>query len=507
MNHLRNLGVVIAIMIIVTACGSTNNEPLTAGEIDLVQPASSAGGSDLRSVAEAAADAPGYCRTLAEMDTLDDQDDRFAGRGFELFVELLDGLAAEGPKDSRSEIGGYANDFRAFVELDVDLDDPAIYSAEEFVVVVQVGVASEGFDELAPVLVKAFLDDCGAGFMDSISGEVLPSEPVESAETAEPSETTGTLGPVDGHDADADLVGEPFEETIVGPFGSDQFNNTDFEITDVQWSNRPPSQYGETETPIRAVDADRRFVYLTVALNNTDPNDSVLITDEHLTLIAGDGDPISGIDVSGISVAKIYLEPVSSQIRTYGFEVGAVLPTTELTLRYADGALPGFIKVSGPSEPNPYPIPVTPPAPVEYFGNLQSDCDVPYSWTVDTARVLTEIPVEYESPAASVNSRARVGSRWLHLEGFITSGDGAGSCTVPTGVVSKDSLRLIIDGRPVEPMGAPIRSIGENASVGVNLLWEIPVDAKELAIKALGRDSETTESPLTLPELPTLRGE
>ncbi|MEE9414106.1 MAG: hypothetical protein V3V01_02405, partial [Acidimicrobiales bacterium] len=72
---------------------------------------------------------------------------------------------------------------------------------------------------------------------------------------------------------------------------------------------------------------------------------------------------------------------------------------------------------------------------------------------------------------------------------------------------SKDSLRLIIDGRPVEPMGAPIRSIGENASVGVNLLWEIPVDAKELAIKALGRDSETTESPLTLPELPTLRGE
>lgn len=506
MNHAKKAGVALVAAIILAACGTSANEPLTAGQIDLDEATHSAGRNDGPSssgdtTAEFAADAPEYCHTLARL-TGENSSEGAPERVFEVFVDLLDDLSEEGPEHLRDEIGGFADDYRSLNEhgFDLLLRDPSELTEAELDIVIDLGSAAERFDGLGDELLLAFRNDCGDDFVDSISGapEWLPSYGDRGS---------GSVAGDNFDPSNPDFAGEPFEETIAGPFGTGRFNNTDFVITDVEWSNRPPGQFRDESIPIFEGDVDRRFVYLTIELINNDPNDRVSVTDAHLGLLVDDGKPIAGTEALDSSGVGRYLEPTSTQVRIFGFEVGQVVPVEQLTLRFSNDALPGFIDVSGESAPNPYPLTIDGPAPGEYIGNLIDGCDVPYTWTVNTATVLLDLPAEYDGPGPNINSRAKNGKRWLRLEGVITTGTGVGSCSSAQGVINRDSFRLVIDGRPFEPLGAPNEIIGENASIAVDLFWEIPADATELATKGLGRDDNTFESPFAPPNIPSVRGE
>lgn len=115
--------------------------------------------------------APSHCRTLAALDAPDGSitgPERTA-----IFTDLLEQLADEGPKALRHEIAGYAQDHRIVgEELGFDYAfevDQNFMTAEALALVTQLGVASDGFDDLADELVPTLRQDCGDVFVDSLT--------------------------------------------------------------------------------------------------------------------------------------------------------------------------------------------------------------------------------------------------------------------------------------------------------------------------------------------------
>ena len=306
---------------------------------------------------------------------------------------------------------------------------------------------------------------------------------------------------------DPDPVFQPFTEVVEGPFGSGEVSNATIEITDAVWSNRTPRDFEDESAEPDVEDTDERFLYLTVDIVNDDPNDTFQSNAESYTVI-GENGPAIVAESTGF-VAPL-ISPLTAQTRTLGFDLGEVVDAGTLTLRFADDAIPEFIDVIAPAAetPSAYPVDVSTPAPGEYIGSNTAGCDVPYTWTVDTATVFIDIPAEFDGNGASTNSRANIGQRWIRLTGSMSAGSQVDKPeALCGGNVNGSNLRLVVDGLGMEPLVAPNVSLGVDESVSLDLLWAIPADATELAIQGLGPNDSMFESPFTVPALPAVRGE
>lgn len=523
---------VVAAALAFSACGSSDGaEPLEAGRVELENPdgnddpsASTAEGSvpsdgengnAVASAGETTAinldnlqtdriipsGAPDYCTTLA---VLDESSDLPRQTQFELLVKLIDEFAQDGPDELRSGLAEIADDYRDISDIGIDyLDvDQNQMTSDGLNKVIQLGVATEQFDAMTPRLIEQVGLDCGDGFVEFLNSD-------GSADNSSDDPDAEPEGVDDGR---PDLfVGEVFDEAADGPFGTGTFNNTVFTITDVVWSNRNFTNFFKTDPEISESDVDERRAFITLELVNSDPNDRVLVNESHLTLLFGD-EEFSAKQARDDDGIGRYIEPTSSVVLTFIFEVGEIVPSDELTLRFANDRIPGFIDVAddGNDDTNDglYPLAIDAPEPGEYIGNFDTDCDVIYTWTVDAATVILDLPADFDDIGNNTNGRANTGSRWLRLEGTILSGSADDpSCSSTTGTVNGTNLRFLIDGRPVEPLNAPLGVLGQVESINVDLFAEIPVDAIEVGIKALGRGDSTFESTVMLPDLPIVRGE
>lgn len=524
----------VAAALAFSACGSSDAaEPLEAGRVELENPdenddpaastdegsVPSDGQNDNASAGTGTAEttaidldnlqtsrsipngAPDFCTTLA---VLDESSDRPQQTQFELLVQMIDEFAADGPTELRSDLAEIVDDYRDISDLGIDyLDvDQNQMTSDGLNKVIQLGIASEQFDAMTPRLIEQVSLDCGDGFMEFLTDNDAAASPSDDSNAQ----------PAGGDDGRPELfVGEVFDEMVGGPFGTGTFNNTVFTITDLVWSNRSFTNFFETDPEIGESDVDERRAFITLELLNSDPNDRVLVNESHLMLLFGDEEFPAQQARDGDGIGR-YLEPSSSTVLTFIFEVGEIVPADELTLRFADDRIPGLIDViddgNDDADEGPYPLAIDAPEPGEYIGNFDTDCDVIYTWSVDEASIILDLPAEYDDISNNTNGRASVGTRWLRLDGTILSGSADDeSCVSTTGTVNGSNLRFLIDGRPVEPLNTPLGVLGEVESIDVDLFAEIPVDAVEVGIKALGRGDSTFESTVTLPDLPAVRGE
>lgn len=495
MNYRIPITAVLALGLVAGACGFDDDESsLEAGDVE---------------VAETNADTLGFCEPAAEFVAADD--DVSDAEAFVWMAEIMDAMETEGPRSIRRESPIVATALRKYqrtlVAEDVgdvaDINDAELPD-EVFDDLLKSTYGMVLFEEVADEVSATVLADCGFAFDDDFAANAAStSAPTRAADAADADSATTTT-------TTTTLTRpppEPFEEVVDGPFGTGTFNHTRFDIADVRWSNTTPIDYDDPDAALDREDEDSRYLYVTIDLLNEDPNDIVLVDETHLTVSADDGQPIAAQQIFGGDFDS-FLDQSSSDTRIYAFDVGDVVPAESLTLRFADDAIPGFIDVIPATETaSAYPLAIDGPEPGSYIGNLSTVCEVTYTWTVDDASVSLEIPSEIDGGDGNVNNRARVGTRWLVLDGTVTTDAGVGDCSSPQGVVNRTSLRLMVDGTPIEPTVSPNETLFGSETLELDLIFEIPTDATELAIKAIGRGDSTFESPFTLPELPTVPGE
>lgn len=302
-----------------------------------------------------------------------------------------------------------------------------------------------------------------------------------------------------------------FSETVDGPFGGGTISNVEMRIGSAEWSNLRPERFGTSDDSVPPEDAEIRILYLTIDFDNQDPNDSVPLRDDQFTLVEADDEYLAqevfdgGRQTDGV-------EPAASQTRTYGFDVGEIVDLSGATVEYRFDSLPGTFSVlasdaDGANVDARYPIPVEPPAPLEYVGNLAISCDVVYTWTVDDASASIDLPAPLLLENPHDGLRSQPGTRWLRLTGAITTDSGTGACSAPPGNINNTTLQLVVDGSPIAPSGAPNVVLNTNETVELDLYWSIPVDAESIAIRAQGRDGLTEAVPITIPDLPPVDGD
>ncbi len=121
--------------------------------------------------------APGYCNVLAKLSGPNDA--YTLVEGLELYLELLDGLAAEGPPELRDQISGFADDTRALEAISFEYlnFDQNLMTADGLDTVNRYLAASDQFDALGEQLVPAFREDCGDEFIASFrpSSQFVPA--------------------------------------------------------------------------------------------------------------------------------------------------------------------------------------------------------------------------------------------------------------------------------------------------------------------------------------------
>lgn len=508
MNHrsITTTCVAVAAALAITACG-TDDDGLQAGDIDLADEASVSDADDVADAQSTATntavqltdDAPDYCRTIVDMLEASEptQDE-----ALELYTELLEGLATDGPVELRSEHAEHADQAKALQATGIDLEtsDGSDLSSEDLDILLDFVDGSLRFSERSDQLMDVFRDDCGDDLVDSFD-DAPESVLIPRTNTGSPA--------ADVEEDPEEPVFVAFTEAIDGPFGSGDVSNSTIEITDAVWSNRPPRQFHDDAAEPAPEHTDRRFLYLTVNVINDDANDAFDAAVEHFAVIGADGNAVGAEDATPGFVGPL-VTALTANTRTLGFELGEVVDASTLTLRFADDAVPELIDVIAPADaPLPvYPLEVDTPLPGEFIGSNNVGCEVPWTWTVDSATILLDIPAEFDGAGSAFNARARNGERWIRLTGSMTAGEhNGGPAYLCQGNINENNLRLVVDGLGMVPLGAPNDVLGINESITLDVLWPIPTDATELAIRGVGSDGNSFESAFTLPELPAVPGE
>ncbi len=298
-------------------------------------------------------------------------------------------------------------------------------------------------------------------------------------------------------------------QTFTGPFGSNTYGHLKISITGVTLSNLDFDQWGRDGAT--ATDPQARRLYVSLEVVNQDPNDEVNFPDSGLTLLIGDRPPVAAERVNRQGDFSQSVKKQDTSVREYGFTVDGALTADLLRLRFSADTVPVTIPVlASAAGPGPYPLTVTPPAAFGYNGALQAGCTVNWTVTIDEASVALDLPADLQRTSGAVTNRAPAGSRWLVLNGVVTAGPAksAGSCVGGgQGVLSKDSFRLVMNGRPFAPVVAPLRTLTSRQSFKTRLVWNVPTGTTAVALRGLGPRGSPGERPFTLPTMPVLPGE
>ncbi len=85
----------------------------------------------------------------------------------------------------------------------------------------------------------------------------------------------------------------------------------------------------------------------------------------------------------------------------------------------------------------------------------------------------------------------------------------ASSCTAALSGIDPDHFRLIVDGRPGQPVGGVFGDKRAQAGgvTDFELMWEIPRDAQELELEVTGSTGDVATAILAVGEMPLVYGE
>lgn len=362
----------------------------------------------------------------------------------------------------------------------------------------------------------------GCGAADSLA----------QGEDSSPSSTAGATPSASGAAA-SPSPSEPLGTgSLTGPFGSGSYGHLKITLTEVTVSPLEPRDWERNGTVDGAdtasgtpsgtpsgtafdtgsgtasptASAGPAYLYTKLKLVNEDDNDDLTFDDKRLRLLV-DGSPIAGDRVNRDGDYSPTVASTSTTTREYGFLLDpgpGSLTLADLQLWYGPGRVPVTIPFR-PDETEPdYPIPVTPPADVTFSGAIESGCEVPWTLSVEDATLTLDAPARLRGAR---DNRARDGNRWLVLEATMTTGTPKG-CLTGTGHFGRETVRLILDGDPLEPNVSPNTNLAPGQSYSTILMWQVPVGATQAALRGLGHQgSSTAEESFALPEMPLLPGE
>lgn len=439
---------------------------------------------------------PAYCQVLTE---LDDMRRRDAGNEEALggLVRLANAVTAEGPADIAERFGRLGEALAGLEDVfskygyETDLDTVELTSEEEGALLLA-GLALMGVESTLLEDMVVLIAECAGADIDrdalveALAGVTPTSDPVE------PGDAEG-----DPPSAPPDVVSTP----LPGPFGSGSHGHVSFIIESATLSNLDFTQWGR-EGEVAPTDPTATNLFVSLAITNADPNDDVAVKPNALILLV-DGVSVGSAEEVNIEDFGGGIASQSSVDREYAWALDGPVTTSQLAIRYADGTVPMTVAFDPEAAiEEPYPIEVAAPGSGSYVNGFA--CDIEYTVDLERAAYLLDMPADLDFSAAFMQNRAPAASRWLVLEGFVTSGPA--DCLSSQGSVTRENLRLLIDGRPIEPIVAPLATLFENESLPLELVWEVPRDAEELFFRAIGTNGDSVDIAIELPELPLVDG-
>jgi hypothetical protein len=350
---------------------------------------------------------------------------------------------------------------------------------------------------------------CGGGIGRLVRGEATSVAPSSAASSPSPL-TSATADPGSSAIADPSSTAQTAGAerlplgAVAGPFGRGSHGHLDLTVTQVTVSDLALDQWGQKGTVIPD-DEQARNVFVGIELQNKDPNDEIRFVDDRLILLV-EGKPIVAQRVNRGSDFSPSIRAQDTVSHEYGFEVGRDVRLAGMQLRYEVGTVPVLIPLrAGPPAPSTYPVAVTPPKPGKFVGSLNPSCKVTWTLQVTKARLDLDMPSRLDAPGP-VNNRAPARHRWLVLDTDLRSGPA--NCLSPQGVFTPDSVRLVVDGKPVSPSVAPTVTLLTDDRVTSVMVWPISTTAgSQVALRGIGPRGSTFERPFVLPAMPALPGE
>ncbi len=366
----------------------------------------------------------------------------------------------------------------------------------------------------AVLLTGLLLTACGGASKDLVPGSVgLSSNQSPVAVVASNPTSTDTATEPTAESASATVVAGASPVALgalTSPYGSGDYGHLHITIMKATLTNLAFDEWGKTGAT--AGDPDARYLYVTLQVANKDPNDQVGFADDGLTLVGG-GTPVSAERVNRSGDFTQWVKAQDTSEREFGFRLLGDVPPDRLALRYSTQTVPVTIPVLAAAVPAmPYPIALKPPAPLSFTGSNVATCPVTWTLTADSASVTLDLPKELRNRGgATVSNRAAAGTRWLVVDGVITTGSvkGSNGCSgTDQGNLTEGSFRLVVDGRPFAPVVAPLEIIRSRQSVKVQVIWSLPADTTgPVKLRGLGTHGSQADAAFTLAAMPALPGE
>ena len=363
----------------------------------------------------------------------------------------------------------------------------------------------------AVLLTGLLLTACGGASKDPAPGSVgLSSNQSPVAVVASDATSTDTATEPAAASASATTVAGPGAlGALTGPYGSGDYGHLHITIMKATLTNLAFDEWGKAG--VIAGDPDARYLYVTLQVANKDPNDQVGFADQGLTLVAGT--PVSAERVNRNGDFTQWVKAQDTSEREFGFTLLGNVPPDQLALRYSTQTVPVTIPVLAAAVPaTPYPITLKPPAPLSFTGSNVATCPVTWTLAADSASVTLDLPKELRNrEGATVSNRAAAGTRWLVVNGVITTGPvkGSNGCSgTDQGNLTEGSFRLVVDGRPFAPVVAPLEIIRSRQSMKIQVIWPLPADTTgPVKLRGLGTHGSQADAAFTLAAMPALPGE
>lgn len=273
------------------------------------------------------------------------------------------------------------------------------------------------------------------------------------------------------------------------------FAGVELELTGAHWSNATPPTYARAE-PIAGPDV-LLFLDLTTRFLPGYPGDDGFMPVRHFVIETASGERRAATGVDYLVEVPIRTSAESKVV--LAFEItedeveGAVLTYDDAT------RVPAHIPLTGSVEPSPYPMRVE--VNEVAVPHLATGCEpvptevqlIAVEWDVDGG-----VAEDGTKLARGQSSRVLVDHRWLRAELEVTA--GAGQCGGT--FANQETFRLLVDGAGQAPFNTYSLTLDDGQVAPMTFLFQVPLDATEVALDAGARNATTVTFPIDVPKLP-----
>ena len=286
------------------------------------------------------------------------------------------------------------------------------------------------------------------------------------------------------------------------------YSNVVVKVIEVRTSMVPIQSFDPLNPDDQSAAGDDQYVYVTLDFENLDPGDWFDFPVEFIRLETPELTVAAEFDFQVNSTKRV--EARAAVTYTYGFKLDGPIDLADLAVSISDDTVPLVLPLGSPSEPSPYPLEVAEPAPFSYLdGAFQTEsCGQRNQITLDEVIVDLQEPVEWQANVFGSRKRSATGNRQLIIKGFGERFEDP-ACTNDQSDVVDAHFRLLVDGRPGEPVGGELlNSRGLTGDVSeFELMWDVPVGASEIVLELTGSAGDQVTVPIDVGVMPAVLGE